>query len=252
LRGVKKVFVRSGLRYDYLVHDKNETFFKELAEHHVSGQLKVAPEHISQRVLRHMGKPGQEVYDAFVAKWQRVNANLGKDQYVVPYLMSSHPGSDLAAAIELALYIKKMGHNPEQVQDFYPTPGSLSTATYYTEMDPLTNEPVYVPKKAKEKAMQRALLQFADPKNHELVKEALLAAGRADLIGNTPECLIPHRPRFAKGDYKKNDSGKSSQKSSGKKASAGRNSGKARNSASGQNTGFKPKTSGQKKRTKKR
>jgi len=195
VKGVKKVFVRSGLRYDYLVYDKDPTFFEELTEHHVSGQLKVAPEHISSRVLKQMGKPGREVYDDFIRKFKKINQKLGMNQYVVPYLMSSHPGSDLQAAIELAQYIKKWGYTPKQVQDFYPTPGSLSTAVYYTGMNPLTGEDVYVPKSVKEKQMQRALLQFGDPKNYEIVKQALVQAGRSDLIGQKPECLIKYRPR---------------------------------------------------------
>jgi len=208
IKGVKKVFVRSGLRYDYLIYDKDPTFFEELAKHHISGQLKVAPEHISSKVLKQMGKPGREVYDSFVKKFEQLNQKLGMNQYVVPYLMSSHPGSDLKAAIELAEYIKKWGYTPEQVQDFYPTPGSLSTAVYYTGMDPLTGEAVYVPKTPKEKQMQRALLQFGDPKNYEIVKQALLQVGREDLIGNGPECLIGHRPRRAKTVHKKLSKGK--------------------------------------------
>ena len=199
LDGVKKVFVRSGIRYDYLIHDKNTDFFEELAKHHVSGQLKVAPEHISPRVLKQMGKPGKEVYDRFISKFKSINEKLGMKQYVVPYLMSSHPGSDLEAAIELAQYIKKWGYTPKQVQDFYPTPGSLSTAIYYTGVDPLTGEKVYVPRTSEEKAMQRALLQCGDPKNYDVVKKALIQAGREDLIGHGPECLI--RPRSGGSGY---------------------------------------------------
>ena len=196
--GVKKVFIRSGLRYDYLLYDQDSTFFNELVEHHISGQLKVAPEHITPAVLKQMGKPAREVYDSFVKEYKQINKKLDKNQYIVPYLMSSHPGSDLKAAIELALYIKKWGYKPEQVQDFYPTPGSLSTAVYYTGMNPLTGESVYVPKSAKEKQMQRALLQFSDPKNYRIVKQALLQADREDLIGQTPECLIGYRPKRRK------------------------------------------------------
>lgn len=192
--GIKKVFIRSGIRYDYLINDKNTDFFTELCRYHISGQLKVAPEHISDKVLSQMGKPRMDVYNKFVKKYFEINKKLGKEQYLVPYLMSSHPGSDLNAAIELALYIKKMGYTPEQVQDFYPTPGSLSTTMYYTGMNPLTGEKVYVPKKQKEKNMQRALLQFNLPKNYRLVKEALTAAGRNDLIGNDSHCLIPKNP----------------------------------------------------------
>ncbi|MFZ5968155.1 MAG: YgiQ family radical SAM protein [Bacillota bacterium] len=190
IEGVKKVFIRSGLRYDYIVADKKDTFLKELCEHHVSGQLKVAPEHISSNVLDLMGKPRKEVYDRFVEKYHRINRNLGKEQYLVPYLMSSHPGSDLKAAIELAEYLRDHHYYPEQVQDFYPTPGTLSTCMYYTGLDPRSMKPVYVPKDRKEKAMQRALLQYRNPKNYDLVKEALQLAGREDLIGFGAKCLI--------------------------------------------------------------
>lgn len=193
---VKKVFIRSGIRYDYLIYDKNTKFFEELCKYHVSGQLKVAPEHISDKVLSKMGKPSKAVYNKFVKKYFEINNRLGMKQYLVPYLMSSHPGSDLAAAIELALYIKEMGYTPEQVQDFYPTPGSLSTTMYYTGIDPMTGEKVYVPKKQHEKNMQRALLQFTKPENYKLVKEALLSAHREDLIGGGPNCLIPASPNF--------------------------------------------------------
>lgn len=191
LKGVKKVFVRSGIRYDYLMLDKNDEFFKELCEYHISGQLKVAPEHVSDRVLEKMGKPGKRIYDAFVRKYNKINQEIGKEQYLVPYLMSSHPGSDLNAAIELALYMKKNGCTPEQVQDFYPTPGSLSTCMFYTSLDPRTMKKVYVPTSPQEKAMQRALLQFRKKENRNLVKEALHLAGREDLIGYGPDCLIP-------------------------------------------------------------
>ena len=202
LEGVKKVFVSSGIRYDYLTYDNNTEFFEELAKHHISGQLKVAPEHISPKVLKHMGKPGRDVYDRFVKQFNTINKKLGMNQFVVPYLMSSHPGSDLDAAIELAQYIKEWGYMPEQVQDFYPTPGSLSTTVYYTGINPFTNEEVYVPRTHKEKAMQRALLQFDNPKNHELVKEALILAKREDLIGYEPNCLIPPVPRRSSGKSK--------------------------------------------------
>ncbi|KOR25592.1 YgiQ family radical SAM protein [Clostridium sp. L74] len=195
---VKKVFIRSGIRFDYLIYDKNDEFFKELCEHHISGQLKVAPEHISDKVLKLMGKPTRNVYDSFVKKYYDINKKIHKKQFLVPYLMSSHPGSDLKAAIELAQYIKKMGYTPEQVQDFYPTPGSLSTTMYYTGLNPLTGEKVYIPKEQKEKSMQRALLQFAIPDNYDLVKEALLKAHREDLIGNGPDCLIPYNKPYKK------------------------------------------------------
>lgn len=202
---VKKVFIRSGIRFDYLMYDKNDEFFKELCKHHISGQLKVAPEHINDKVLKLMGKPNKNVYDSFVKKYYDINKKMNKKQFLVPYLMSSHPGSDLKAAIELAEYIKKMGYTPEQVQDFYPTPGSLSTTMYYTEINPLTEEKVYIPKDQKEKSMQRALLQFAIPDNYDLVKEALLKAHREDLIGNGPNCLIPYNKPHKKF-HKKNNS----------------------------------------------
>ncbi len=199
IEGVKKVFIRSGIRYDYLYHDKDDTFFKELIQYHISGQLKVAPEHISDKVLDKMGKPRRDVYEKFVEKYYRLNKELNKDQYLVPYLMSSHPGSDLKAAIELAEYLRDIHHQPEQVQDFYPTPGTLSTAMYYTELDPRDMTPMYVAKTPKEKAMQRALMQYKNPKNYDLVEEALIMAGRQDLIGNSPKCLI--RPRKEKKKY---------------------------------------------------
>ncbi len=191
LPGVKKVFIRSGLRYDYLLLDKDGTFLRELVQHHVSGQLKVAPEHISPRVLSRMGKPGREVYDAFVQKYKAVNEQLGLKQFLVPYLMSSHPGSDLGAAVELALYIRDTGHQPEQVQDFYPTPGTLSTCMFHTGLDPRTMESVFVPRTPHDKAMQRALLQYKKPQNRKLVLEALRLAGREDLIGYGKNCLVP-------------------------------------------------------------
>ena len=194
---VKKVFVRSGIRYDYLIHDKNnQEFFEELCENHISGQLKVAPEHIVPKVLAKMGKPTKEVYEKFVNKYYAVNKQLGKEQYLVPYLMSSHPGSDLAAAIELAEYLRDLGHTPEQVQDFYPTPMTLSTCMYYTEIDPRDMTKVYVPKNPHEKAMQRALIQFKLPKNYDLVLEALKKANRTDLIGFEKHCLIKPRKYF--------------------------------------------------------
>lgn len=187
---VKKVFVRSGIRYDYLMYDQNDEFFKELVKHHVSGQLKVAPEHIDNNVLIRMGKPSRELYDNFVLKYKNINKQFNKDQYLVPYLMSSHPGSTINEAINLALYLKKNNQRPEQVQDFYPTPGTASTCMYYTGIDPFTMEKVYVPKSAHEKAMQRALIQYYVPSNYDLVKEALIKANRTDLIGNGPNCLI--------------------------------------------------------------
>lgn len=188
---VKKVFVRSGLRYDYIMADKSDAFLRELCQHHVSGQLKVAPEHVSPKVLAVMGKPGRDVYDAFCEKYARINKEIGKEQYLVPYLISSHPGSDLAAAIELAEYLRDINHQPEQVQDFYPTPGTLSTCMFYTGMDPRTGKPVFVPRTPQEKSMQRALLQFRRPQNFPLVREALRQAGREDLIGTGRNCLVP-------------------------------------------------------------
>lgn len=201
LPGIKKVFIRSGIRYDYLIHDKNNDFFNDLCKYHISGQLKVAPEHVSPRVLDQMGKPNREVYDRFVNKYFSINKKIGKKQFLVPYLMSSHPGSDLNAAIELAQYIKEMGYTPEQVQDFYPTPGSISTTIDYTGENPMTGEKVYTPKSQEEKNMQRALLQFAVPQNHALVKKALIKAGREDLIGKGEKCLIDWTP--SKGGKKK-------------------------------------------------
>lgn len=219
---VKKVFVRSGIRFDYLLADKDGTFFRELCEHHVSGQLKVAPEHISDAVLKRMGKPENAVYEKFLKKYKDINQKLGKEQYVVPYLMSSHPGSTLKEAVELALYLQKLGYMPEQVQDFYPTPSTISTCMYYTGLDPRTMEEVYVPKSPHEKALQRALIQYRNPKNHALVVEALTKAGRTDLIGFGKECLI--RPRVTKAEadrqYGKNANGK---KSVGSKRSKGKN-----------------------------
>ncbi len=188
---VKKVFVRSGLRYDYIMADKSDAFLKELCQHHVSGQLKVAPEHVSPKVLAVMGKPGRNVYDAFCEKYKRINEQLGKEQYLVPYLISSHPGSDLEAAIELAEYLRDINHQPEQVQDFYPTPGTLSTCMFYTGVDPRTGKSVYIPRTPQEKAMQRALLQFKRKENFPIVREALRKAGRDDLIGTSRSCLVP-------------------------------------------------------------
>ena len=190
---VKKVFIRSGIRYDYLLADQNDDFFEELCVHHVSGQLKVAPEHVSSEVLEKMGKPAKEVYARFVKKYFEINKKHHLKHYLVPYFMSSHPGSNLKAAIELAEYVRDMGYNPEQVQDFYPTPGTLSTVMYYTELDPRNLKKVYVPKSPHEKAMQRALIQYRRPENYSLVREALLKAGRSDLIGYGKKCLIHQR-----------------------------------------------------------
>ena len=218
LPGIKKVFIRSGIRYDYLIHDKNTEFFNDLCKYHISGQLKVAPEHVSNKVLKQMGKPGRDVYDKFVKKYFDINKKIGSKQFLVPYLMSSHPGSDLDAAIELALYIKEMGYTPEQVQDFYPTPGSLSTTIYYTGVNPLTNEKVYTPKDQEEKNMQRALLQFTVPKNHSLVKKALLKANREDLIGKGSNCLIDWTPSKNINYKKKSNSSKPTHNDNGNKS----------------------------------
>ena len=197
LPGVKKVFIRSGIRFDYVLADKNDDFLRELCEYHVSGQLKVAPEHISKKVLDKLGKPAPEVYREFVDRYNRMNEKLGKKQYLVPYLMSSHPGATLDEAIELAEYLRDIHYMPEQVQDFYPTPSTISTCMYYTGLDPRDMTPVYTATNPHEKAMQRALMQYRNPKNYELVKEALERAGRTDLIGFGPKCLI--RPRNVGG-----------------------------------------------------
>ena len=193
LPGVKKVFIRSGIRFDYLLADKDQSFLKELCEYHVSGQLKVAPEHISDAVLKYMGKPENSVYRRFVQSYQKMNEKIGRKQFLVPYLMSSHPGSTLKEAVELAEFLRDFGYMPEQEQDFYPTPSTLSTCMYYTGVDPRTMEPVYTAVNPHEKAMQRALIQYRNPKNYELVSEALHKAGRTDLIGFDKKCLI--RPR---------------------------------------------------------
>ncbi len=193
---VKKVFIRSGVRFDYLMEDKDDSFIKELCQYHISGQLRVAPEHISDAVLDNMGKPKNSVYEAFVKRYQKVNNKYGSEQFLVPYLMSSHPGSTLKEAVELAEYVRDLGYMPQQVQDFYPTPSTISTCMYYTGVDPRTLKPVYVPVKPHEKAMQRALIQYRDINNYDLVKEALFKAGRSDLIGFDEKCLI--RPRKEK------------------------------------------------------
>lgn len=205
---VKKVFIRSGIRFDYLLADKSPVFLRELVEHHISGQLRVAPEHVSNKVLGYMGKPSHEVYENFLKAYDRCNRAVGKEQYAVPYFMSSHPGCGLKEAVELAEYIRDMGFTPEQVQDFYPTPSTLSTCMYYTGLDPRTMEAVYVPRSPHEKAMQRALMQYRNPANEALVREALLKAGRRDLIGYGPKCLL--RPQKEKGqqqDGRKSDNG---------------------------------------------
>ncbi len=220
--GVKKVFIRSGIRFDYLVADKDTSFFREMCRHHISGQLRVAPEHISNNVLQYMGKPPADVYQNFLKKFDKINKETGKPQFVVPYLMSSHPGSTLSDAIKLAEYLNKNKLNPQQVQDFYPTPGSISTCMYYTGLDPRTMKSVYVPKDYKEKQMQRALLQFKNPENYNLVLSALKAANRLDLCGFGPDCLI----KPTKGE---NKNGNSSQR----KNSVRKNKGKSEKRNSG-------------------
>ncbi len=222
---VKKVFVRSGIRFDYVLADRKGEFLDELVKDHISGQLRVAPEHVSGQVLRMMGKPKHEVYQQFLKRFDACNRKYGKEQYALPYFMSSHPGCGLAEAVELAEYIRDMGFIPEQAQDFYPTPSTLSTCMYYTGLHPLTMEPVYVPENPHEKAMQRALIQYRDPKNYDLVKEALQKAGRQDLIGFGPKCLIPPRKLAAgKGAPSGKPAGKSgfSGRPGGKGASSGR------------------------------
>ena len=209
LPGVKKVFIRSGIRFDYCMCDSDDTFINELCKYHISGQLRVAPEHISDNVLNKMGKPSNDVYEGFLKRYQRINKKTGKEQFVVPYLMSSHPGSTMKEAIELAEYIRDLGYMPEQVQDFYPTPSTLSTCMYYTGLDPATMDKVYTPVSHHEKAIQRALIQYRNPENYELVKEALIKNGRTDLIGFGPKCLIPprnintHNGRYVKMSQKK-------------------------------------------------
>ena len=235
--GVKKVFVRSGIRFDYLLADSKDTFFRELVQYHISGQLKVAPEHVSDAVLCRMGKPRNAVYNRFVDKYFALNKQYNMNQFLVPYLMSSHPGSTMKEAVELAEYIRDMGYNPEQVQDFYPTPSTLSTVMYYTGLDPRTMEKVYVPTDPHEKAMQRALIQYRNPKNYYLVKEALIAAHREDLIGSGPKCLIRAVPPKSGGytsaskapgkPAKSTAPGKGNNAKGGTVQKAGRNTGKA-------------------------
>ncbi len=233
---VKKVFIRSGIRFDYLMADKDDTFFKELCEHHISGQLKVAPEHVCDAVLSMMGKPENSVYEAFIKKYKQTNAKLGKEQYVVPYLMSSHPGSTIKEAVKLAEYLRDLGYMPEQVQDFYPTPSTISTCMYYTGLDPRTMKEVYTPKSPHEKAMQRALIQYRNPKNYDLVLEALTLAGREDLIGYEKRCLI--RPKEGRGGYGGQGYGGGNKARSG----GGKNSGKSAGKSGGSKTGTFGKT----------
>lgn len=234
--GVKKVFVRSGIRFDYLLADHDDTFLRELCQYHVSGQLRVAPEHISDNVLKYMGKPSNQVYETFIKKYEKINEQYGLKQYAVPYLMSSHPGSTLKDAVALAEYIRDIGYMPEQVQDFYPTPSTISTCMYYTGVDPRTMEPVYVARDPHEKAMQRALIQYRRPENYDLVKEALIKAGRTDLIGFEKHCLITPRKmdRNTSGHkdvHKKNPSGQATRNQNNK------NSNHRKQDKSGKNSG---------------
>ena len=220
--GVKKAFVRSGIRYDYVMADKDNTFMKELIKHHVSGQLKVAPEHVAEEVLYYMQKPAGDTYDRFRQKFFAMNEQMGLKQYLIPYLMSSHPGSTLNSAIELAEYLRDIKYQPEQVQDFYPTPGTLSTTMFYTGIDPRTMKEVYVPKSKGEKAMQRALLQYSAPRNYDLVHAALVEAGREDLIGFGPKCLI--KPKDARGSLNRQfDKNKKHNKSNDRNSRGGKN-----------------------------
>ena len=228
---VKKVFIRSGIRFDYVLADKNRAFLRELCEYHVSGQLKVAPEHVADAVLKRMGKPQNSVYMQFVREYKEMNKKIGKEQYLVPYLMSSHPGSTLKEAVELAEYLRDLGYMPEQVQDFYPTPSTLSTCMYYTGLDPRTMEEVYTPHNPHEKAMQRALIQYRNPKNYDLVKEALIKAGRTDLIGFDKKCLIRPRemswaPNGSRQGQKSGGASPVGKKAAGNGAAAFRNAGK--------------------------
>ena len=223
---VKKVFIRSGIRFDYVLADKKGTFLEELCRYHVSGQLKVAPEHVSDPVLACLGKPKASVYQEFCRQYKKMNERLGLKQYLVPYLMSSHPGSTMKEAVELAEYCRDLGYMPEQVQDFYPTPSTISTCMYYTGLDPRTMEPVYVPKNPHEKEMQRALIQYRNPANRALVREALLKAGREDLIGYGPKCLL--RPDQARGD------GHTTRKADGRRTDArSAGSGRSRGASAG-------------------
>ncbi|MBE5897477.1 MAG: YgiQ family radical SAM protein [Lachnospiraceae bacterium] len=264
LKGVKKVFIRSGIRFDYVLADNNDEFITELCRYHVSGQLKVAPEHISDEVLKYMGKPSVSVYNRFIDKYFKVNDKYDMKQYLVPYLMSSHPGSTLKEAVELAEYIRDLGYMPQQVQDFYPTPSTMSTCMYYTGVNPATLEPVYVTHNPHEKAMQRALIQYRNPDNYDLVKEALLKAHREDLIGFDEKCLIPPRKLHSKNsnDRKKIKTGKTAntKKYTGNKSKSGdfdknsranakdhyKKNSKSNNTSKGRNSnhgGSKPKNS---------
>ena len=258
LPNVKKVFIRSGIRFDYLICDKDKTFFRELCEHHVSGQLKVAPEHISDSVLSLMGKPPVAVYNKFKDEYKKINERIGKKQYLVPYLMSSHPGSTLKEAVELAEYLRDLGYMPEQVQDFYPTPSTISTCMYYTGLNPRTMKKVYVTNNPHEKAMQRALIQYRNPKNYDLVYEALHLAHRTDLIGFGPKCLIRPKPNGHPGSdsgYRGQTNGRSNNSNRGKGSYKGQNNNPKGNSAKGNNrsqTGARPENGASTARPKKK
>ena len=244
LEGVKKVFIRSGIRFDYLIADKDDTFFKELLKYHVSGQLKVAPEHISDNVLKYMGKPENSVYNRFSEKFYKLNEQMGLKQYLVPYLMSSHPGSTLRDAVRLAEYLNRNRINPQQVQDFYPTPGTVSTCMFYTGLDPFSMKSVYVAHSAKEKAMQRALLQYRNPENYNLVRQALVQCGREDLIGTRYGCLVPPENTF-------NTNRKGDKNGNAVKGKRGFGQNKGRNERRGKKTegkGNKPVTGGNSRR----
>ncbi len=233
---VKKVFIRSGIRFDYVVADKSDAFLEELCRYHVSGQLKVAPEHVSDDVLKLMGKPENSIYQEFVKKYHKMNQKIHKDQYLVPYLMSSHPGSKMKDAIELAEHIRDLGYMPEQVQDFYPTPSTISTCMYYTGVDPRTMQPVYVPKNPHEKAMQRALIQYRDPKNYDLVMEALKKAHRMDLVGFDKHCLIRPRKFEGKSEQKTKNRKTQNQKAQSQKTQNQKMSGKPGRNDRGKNS----------------
>lgn len=222
VKGVKKVFVRSGIRYDYLLQEKDDALLRDIAAHHVSGQLKVAPEHCSARVLAQMGKPSIKLFEQFREKYEKYSRQAGKEQYLVPYLMSSHPGATVQDAIELALYLKKNRIRPEQVQDFYPTPGTLSTAMFHTGLDPMTGKPVYAAKSEEEKRAQRALLQYFRPHNRDVIEHALLSAGRRDLIGNGPHCLIAPRRAADPGRILPREPAGAAEKSSNRERQPGR------------------------------
>lgn len=247
LSGVKKVFIRSGVRFDYVVADRDKTFLRELVEHHVSGQLRVAPEHVSDQVLKYMGKPSHSVYEKFLHEYDAANKKTGKQQYAVPYFMSSHPGCTMKEAVKLAEYVRDLGFTPEQVQDFYPTPSTLSTCMYYTGIHPLTGEKVYVPRNPHEKAIQRALMQYKNPENRELVLEGLKMAGRMDLVGYGPKCLIRPIREHSKNTSSESRSDKN-RRSSGKTKTADRKNrigGKQANVRTQTNT--KKNTAGKKK-----